>query len=589
MAAPRSRIPPGRGVKVSVTVRLPADMATDARNCVRSPDHGRDPVPQNDEQCITIRTAPPAPPQEPVAPEEPHAPPVPQAPPPAPPIDTGADKKQLGPCKPGQSCLFELKFVNNGPGVWSGKAEKLTDLLPDPNVQLGTWAPSTWNCTQTGASINCEHSDATIQPGEHLSLNMTLRLPDHLSAGAQNCVVIERPEIGHIDPHLLGDRKCVTIDIVNARLRAAPARGRAAEPALPARHGQAGRTVRDALVPRGLRSSEQPGLSTTQSCPAGYELRGDKCHRRNLPVPKVHILRGKTCYPKQQQLTCPKGYVLRGKSATRGSNSSHAPEATCCGDAPVIRRRNGSSVHRVTSVSAPSASTLVRSSSRTVVVAGVDEGIIDRIPHGGARCRMQIDSLKAAATVLAATLAIGLAASSAASAGGVLDTARENVKKLMRKPSGQRKALRMPCGTVRRHRQRRRRGRTRARLTTFFASIRTDQFRKKPFDEQQKQLDGYRTKLQGLPHGDPSRAEIMKKFLEKAKQQTASRKGRDSYGDRRQDFHDKIQDYKKRTGSYPPHDRKSAPGWHLPEGASCGDANRRRARPLPAPSGHHGP
>ncbi|MGH6884509.1 MAG: hypothetical protein ACREGK_00345, partial [Geminicoccales bacterium] len=305
-------IPPGRGVKVSVTVRLPADMATDARNCVRSPDHGRDPVPQNDEQCITIRTAPPPSPQEPVTPEEPHAPPVPQAPPPAPPIDTGADKRQLGPCKPGQSCLFELKFMNNGPGVWSGKA-KLTDLLPDPNVQLGTWAPSTWNCTQTGASINCEHSDATIQPGEHLSLSMTLRLPDHVAGGAQNCVVIERPEIGHIDPHLLGDRKCVTIDMVTPGF--APRPPEVVQPSQPCPHGtvkQDGQCV-TLSCPAGYELRDNQCYSTTQSCPAGYELRGDKCYSTQLTCPKGYVLRGKTCYPKQQQLTCPKGYVLRGK------------------------------------------------------------------------------------------------------------------------------------------------------------------------------------------------------------------------------------------------------------------------------------
>ena len=236
------KLPAGRAVKVSVTVRLPADMPPNTRNCVSSAadgDAGHDPVPQNNERCITIRTTPPPEPEgteptephepapheptpaetpheptpEETAPEHPPEPPAPaHAPPPAQPADTRSEKKQLGPCKPGHSCLFELKFVNKGPGTWSGRA-KLSDLLPDPKATLGTWSPSTWKCAQNGTSIGCEHSGATVAPGEHLSVSVTVKLPDHLPAGAQNCVVIERPEIGHIDPHLIGDRQCVTIDV----------------------------------------------------------------------------------------------------------------------------------------------------------------------------------------------------------------------------------------------------------------------------------------------------------------------------------------------------------------------------------------
>lgn len=329
-------LPPGRGVKVSVTVRLPAGIAANARNCVRAIGHGRDPIPQNDEQCITIRTSappeapePPAPAHDPEPQEvEPHAPHEPSAPP----ADTRSEKQQLGPCKPGGSCLFELKFFNAGPGVWSGKA-KLADILPDAETRIGSWTPSTWDCKQAVATIICEHSGATLQPGEHLSLNMTVRLPEHLHAGAQNCVVVERPDVGHVDPSMLGDRTCVTIDM--AKPGFAPRPPPVVQPGQTCPHGtikQAGQCApincpagyelrgdkcfpvqQQLSCPAGYVLKGDQCHSTQLSCPAGYVLKGKKCYSTQLTCPKGYTLRGKKCYPPPQKLTCPKGYTLRGR------------------------------------------------------------------------------------------------------------------------------------------------------------------------------------------------------------------------------------------------------------------------------------
>lgn len=294
---------PWRGVKVSVTVTLPNDIAQDARNCVRvgrDVASRRDPVPQNNERCITIRLSSPPettePPEEELEPVEPHEPEPtePSAPPPAEPSDTRAEKTQMGPCKPGKSCLFELKFINQGPAVWTGKP-KLSDLLPDADVKLGTWSPSAWDCNQEGSAITCEHSGATIARDEHVSLTMTLKLPEHLQPGAQNCMVIEHPEIGPVDPHQINDRHCVTIDVVTPGFKPRPPA--VVEPSRP--------------CPRGTVKKDGECLTVTHSCPKGYVLKGKKCYSTRLTCPKGYKLRGKKCYSTKR--TCPKGYVLRGK------------------------------------------------------------------------------------------------------------------------------------------------------------------------------------------------------------------------------------------------------------------------------------
>ncbi|MBZ0208330.1 MAG: DUF11 domain-containing protein [Hyphomicrobium sp.] len=288
-------IPPGRGIKATVTIELPADLAPNAKNCVHNEGDGdarHDPVPHNNESCVTIvTTAHPEP--EPAHPEEPTPaePSEPHAPPPAEPAETHVEKKQLGPCRPGHACLFELTFINKGPGTWTGKA-KLSDLLPDANATLGSWSPSTWQCAQKGTAISCEHSGATVAPNERLSVTMSLHMPEHLAPGAQNCVVQERPDIGPIDPSILGDKHCVPIDVVTPGFTPRP----------PAVVQQ---------CPEGTVRQNGQCVTITRSCPEGYVLKGDKCYSTTLTCPKGYVLKGNKCY--STTLTCPKGYVLRGK------------------------------------------------------------------------------------------------------------------------------------------------------------------------------------------------------------------------------------------------------------------------------------
>ena len=86
-----------------------------------------------------------------------------------------------------------------------------------------------------------------------------------------------------------------------------------------------------------------------------------------------------------------------------------------------------------------------------------------------------------------------------------------------------------------------------------------------------------------LSKHDPRRSEIVKALPELVVQWSDAIKTRDEHFRRREEFYRLIQDYKKRTGSYPPHDCASAPGWHLPEGAKC---DGTPADPHAGSSGH---
>ena len=312
-------LPPGLGLKASLTIDLPNDLAPDARNCVRKGGDTKDPVPANDEHCIAIVTGP-TPPSEPPVEEEPvqPQPAEPEGPPPAEPSQTRIEKKQLGPCTKGRSCLFELRFINDGPGPWSGKA-KLADLLPDDGINLGTWSPSSWQCAQDRTAISCEHSDATVAPGEHLSVTLTLQLPEHLQSGAQNCVALGstepqgksvddysvgdhvlsyvRPEIGGAPPlwsGSTGSSYCVTIDLVTPGF--APHPPTVVQP--------------DEPCPEGTVKQDGQCMTLTLTCPKGYVLKGKTCYSTKLTCPKGYVLKGKRCYSTRP--SCPRGYVLRG-------------------------------------------------------------------------------------------------------------------------------------------------------------------------------------------------------------------------------------------------------------------------------------
>lgn len=105
------------------------------------------------------------------------------------------------------------------------------------------------------------------------------------------------------------------------------------------------------------------------------------------------------------------------------------------------------------------------------------------------------------------------------------------------------------------------------------------------FRAQQQLLNIDAQLLQKLPKGDPRRAEVTKDLVHIGTQQAESRKAREDFRQRRQAFHDLIQDYKQHTGSYPPHNCAAAPGWHLPAGASC-DGASPPSDPHAGSSGH---
>lgn len=275
---------PWRGVKVTVTVRLPTHLGPDAQNCVaidRVTTTRHDPVPQNNEQCVPINQSPPTTPAPPTHEEhEEEVPATPTAPPqpPAQPPHAGIEKTQLGPCKPGSSCLFEIKLTNRGSSAWTGKPT-IADVLPTPDIKLGTWTPSSWQCRQNDRVVTCEQSGAgTIAPNEHVSVMLTLRLPEHFHPGAQNCAVVDRPGV---DPTQSTERTCVSIDTTTPGFTPRP----------------------PTVIAPGA-----PPAPPHVECPPGTVKRGDQCIKYTCP--SGYVLRGTTCYSTRR--TCPSGYVRRG-------------------------------------------------------------------------------------------------------------------------------------------------------------------------------------------------------------------------------------------------------------------------------------
>ncbi|MEJ2434535.1 MAG: hypothetical protein P8Y53_15735, partial [Pseudolabrys sp.] len=315
---------PWRGVKVTVTIRLPANLSPNAQNCVaidRTRTTRHDPVPQNNEQCVPINqappTTPPPPPHEeevPAAPTTPSAPPPPP-PPPAQPPHAGIEKTQLGPCKPGSSCLFELKLTNRGSSAWTGKAT-VADVLPTPDIKLGAWMPSNWRCRQDGRVVRCEHSGTTIAPNGHLSVMLTLRLPEHFHAGAQNCAVVDRPGV---DPTQSTDRTCVPINTTTTGFTPRP----------------------PSIIPPGP-PPKPPAVEA--HCPPGYTKHGDKCIKYTCPP--GYVRRGNKCYSTRR--TCPSGYVLRGNKCYKIIRRVCPPGYVRIGNTCVRIRINPPHIHRPT-------------------------------------------------------------------------------------------------------------------------------------------------------------------------------------------------------------------------------------------------
>ena len=313
-------LPPGKGVNVRINAVLPRAMDKGARNCVRIPrgrETRRDPVAQNNRHCVTIRTDTPEPHSAPPSVPSPAPPsPPPAAPPPSgPATDIRIEKTQLGPCKPGHSCLFEIKFINLGPGRWTGRPS-VSDVPPPGGATLGDWMPSSWKCVQGPDAISCEHSKVTLAPDGRLSLTIAIRMPDYLYSSARNCALLSRAGSGPVDRNAMNDMDCVSI--LTPTEGAAPHPPGAVTPppqCPPGTRLRDGQCIKPAPVTRSCPEGYKRRGDRCYKCPRGYVLKGTRCYSRRRTCPRGYVLRGKRCYAKRRR--CPRGYVRRGNRCYR--------------------------------------------------------------------------------------------------------------------------------------------------------------------------------------------------------------------------------------------------------------------------------
>ena len=174
----------------------------------------------------------------------------------------------------------------------------MADVLPAPNITLGNWMPSAWQCRQSDRVVRCEHSGASVAPGQHLSVMLTLRLPQDYHAGAQNCAVADRPGV---DPLHNTERHCVPIDTTTPGFTPRPPT--VITPGAPP-------TCPEGTVRRG-------NDCVKYSCPPGYVLRGTTCYSTKRTCPRGYVLRGNRCYPPTIRRSCPPGFVRIGGVCVR--------------------------------------------------------------------------------------------------------------------------------------------------------------------------------------------------------------------------------------------------------------------------------
>lgn len=350
---PQRRLRPGWGLPLRLTVQLPQGMPRGQRNCATigwfmqpgvPPRVKNDPVPQNNNQCIVIasRSAPP-----PKKTEKPK-PPVSQP-------EITVEKVQASQCKSGDSCTFRIKFINQGPGTWDGRP-KISDLLPVDGVKLGSWSPAGWDCLEHKGAIACDHPRTKIAPGQPLTLDLTLQLPDGMKNGSKNCVIL--------DPALAGGKRtqppihCTPVVII------APPVHTPKPPSLvtprpthvcpPGTYSKKGKCVRpSAECPEGTVRRGRKCVRIREACPAGSHKWGRKCikcprgttfrkgrcYRRGCPrgtykwgrkcikCPKgARFRKGKCYYKKKKRVHCPPGTIRRGRKCIR--KRIHCPPGT---------------------------------------------------------------------------------------------------------------------------------------------------------------------------------------------------------------------------------------------------------------------
>lgn len=297
---PRLPLRPGRAMRVTLTVKLPKDIKKGTENCARRQyvaGTPRDPVRQNDKECIPVKVKEP-----PKPPEPPHETPPPHPTPPAGPGNIRIEKIQSGHCKPGGSCAFEMWYINLGPGKWSG-IPQLSDVLPVGGALVSDWAPrGDWECKVGGRSALCTHNPVSLPVGESVRLRLVVDMPTTLTDGAQNCVI----RVGPPDSNPGDDRHCIPVKVTTLPPGYTPHPPAITTPHPP--HQEPPSTS----CPRGTRPS---GNVCIKDCPKGYKLSHGKCIKRVKKCPRGYKkVRGKCIKPVKK---CPYGYRKVGNKCIR--------------------------------------------------------------------------------------------------------------------------------------------------------------------------------------------------------------------------------------------------------------------------------
>jgi len=134
------------------------------------------------ERVISIVEAPEDVPLEPAG-ETPQG--VTELPPALP--DLALAKTGLGGCAPGTDCLYEISVSNAGPVAYSGPI-LITDTIGAPNVSLAGATPEPWGCFAADGNVFCQYPTVTLEPGDSLAFNLTLRPGiGHSSPRLENC------------------------------------------------------------------------------------------------------------------------------------------------------------------------------------------------------------------------------------------------------------------------------------------------------------------------------------------------------------------------------------------------------------------
>ncbi len=93
--------------------------------------------------------------------------------------DLAIDKTGPAQCDEGGTCTYTVTITNNGPGSFSGPLH-VQDLPAGVDGVSLVGSSAGWTCTASGNLISCDHGPVDLGPGESLTLDITLQLPDDI-------------------------------------------------------------------------------------------------------------------------------------------------------------------------------------------------------------------------------------------------------------------------------------------------------------------------------------------------------------------------------------------------------------------------